>query len=133
VSLSTTNSESYERCGEVLRGLVKRGMRTPITISTDGAGGLTKAIDTMWPKSLRIRCWFHKRQNFQQKVPARAWPEVKALLVDMRDAPTREKAEQRRDVIVEQYQREFPELCRCLLDDADASLKHLAVPQRHQQ
>ncbi|MBM4256796.1 MAG: IS256 family transposase [Deltaproteobacteria bacterium] len=133
VHLSTTNSESYESCVDVLRELVKRGMRTPITITTDGAGGLTKAIDAVWPKSLRIRCWFHKMQNFQQKVPARAWPEVKALLVDMRDAPSREKAEQRRDAIVEQYQREFPELCRCLLDDADASLNHLAVPQRHQQ
>jgi transposase-like protein len=133
VSLSTTNSESYESCVEVLRGLVKRGMRTPITITTDGALGLTKAIDTMWPKALRIRCWFHKMQNLQQKVPTRAWPEVKALLVDMRDAPTREKAEQRRDAIVEQYQREFPELCRCLLDDAAASLNHLAVSQRHQQ
>jgi transposase-like protein len=133
VSLSTTNSESYESCVEVLRGLVKRGRRTPVTITTDGALGLTKAIDTIWPKALRIRCWFHKMQNFQQKVPARAWPEVKALLMDMRDAPTREKAEQRRDVIVEQYQREFPELGRCLLDDADASLNHLAVPHRHQQ
>lgn len=133
VSLSTTNSESYESCVEVLRGLAKRGMRTPATITTDGAAGLTKAIDTMWPKSLRIRCWFHKMQNLEQKVPTRAWPEVKALLVDMRDAPTREKAETRRDAIVEQYQREFPEMCRCLLDDADASLNHLAVPQRHQQ
>jgi transposase-like protein len=72
-------------------------------------------------------------QNFQQKVPAQAWPEVKALLVDMRDAPSREKAEQRREAVVEKYQREFPELCRCLLDDADASLNHLEVPQRHQQ
>lgn len=133
VSLSTTNSESYESCVEVLRGLVKRGMRTPATITTDGAAGLTKAIDAMWPKSLRVRCWFHKMQNLEQKVPTRAWPDVKALLVDMRDAPTREKAETRRDAIVEQYQREFPELCRCLLDDADASLNHLAVPQRHQQ
>jgi len=131
-SLSTANSESYESCVEVLRGLVKRGMRTPATITTDGALGLTKAIDTMWPKALRIRCWFHKMQNFQQKVPAQAWPEVKALLVDMRAAPTREKAQQRRDALIEQYQGEFPELCRCLLDDADASLNHLAVPQRHQ-
>jgi transposase-like protein len=61
VSLSTTNSESYESCVEVLRGLVKRGMRTPVT--TDGALGLTKAIDTMWPKALRIRSWFHKMQK----------------------------------------------------------------------
>jgi putative transposase len=133
LSLSTANSESFESCREVLRELVKRGLRPPATITTDGAVGLTQAIDAVWPKSLRIRCWFHKMQNFQQKVPAQAWPEVKALLVDMRDAPSREKAEERRDAIVERYQREFPELCRCLLDDAEASLNHLAVPKRHQQ
>jgi putative transposase len=132
LSLSTTNRESFESCREVLRDLVKRGLRPPATITTDGAIGLTQAIDAVWPKSLRIRCWFHKRQNLQQKVPTQAWPEVKALLVDMRDAPRREKAEQRREAIVDRYQREFPELCRCLLDDADASLNHLAVPQRHQ-
>jgi hypothetical protein len=34
-------------------------MRPPVTITTDGAIGLTKAIDAMWPKSWRIRCWFH--------------------------------------------------------------------------
>jgi len=133
LSLSTTNSESYESCLEVLRSLAKRGMQTPVTITTDGAAGLTKAIDAMWPKSLRIRCWFHKMQNLQQKVPAGAWPEFKALVVDMRDAPTREKAEERRDAIVARYQHEFPEACRCLLADAEASLHHLAVPQRHQQ
>jgi putative transposase len=133
LSLSTTNSESYESCLEVLRGLAKRGMPTPVTITTDGAIGLTKAIDAMWPQSLRIRCWFHKMPNLQQKVPAYLWPEVKALLVDMRDAPTPEKAEKRREAIVAQYQQELPEACRCLLDDAAASLNHLAVPQRHQQ
>ena len=133
LSLSTTNSESYESCLEVLRGLTKRGMPVPVTMTTDGAIGLTKAIDAMWPKSLRIRCWFHTRQNLQQKVPAHLWPEVKALLVDMRDAPTPQKAEKRREAIVAQYQRELPEACRCLLDDAQASLNHLAVPQRHQQ
>jgi transposase-like protein len=111
---------------------VKRGLRPPATLTTDGALGLTQAIDAVWPKSLRMRWWFHKMQNLQQKVPAQAWPEVKALLVDRRDAPSREKAEQRRDAIIEQYQREFPELCRCLLDDAEASLNHLEVPQRHQ-
>src|SRR5262249_22608374 len=68
-----------------------------------------------------------------QKVPAQAWPAFKALVVDMRDAPSREKAVERRDQIVAQYQREFPEACRCLLDDAEASLNHLEVPQRHQQ
>ena len=133
LSLSTTNSESYESCVEVLRDLGKRGMRPPMTITTDGAQGLTKAIDAVWPKSLRIRCWFHKMKNLEQKVPAQAWPAFKALVVDMRDAPSRQKAEERREQIVAQYQRDFPEACRCLLDDAEASLNHLEVPPRHQQ
>ena len=117
---------------EVLRDLVKRGLQTPVTITTDGAAGLTKAIDAIWPKTLRIRCWFHKMQNLQQKVPPQAWPEFKALVMDMRDAPTVTAAEHRRQAIVTRYQRDFPEACRCLLDDGEASLNHLYVPQRHQ-
>ena len=87
----------------------------------------------MWPKSFRIRCWFHKMQNLEQKVPEQAWPAFKALVTDMRDAPSRKKAEERREQIVALYQREFPEACRCLLEDAEASLNPLEVPQRHQQ
>lgn len=133
LTLSTANSESYESCLEVLRDLVKRGLQTPVTITTDGAAGLTKAIDAIWPKTLRIRCWFHKMQNLQQKVPPQAWPAFKALVMDMRDAPTVTAAEHRRQAIVTRYQRDFPEACRCLLDDGEASLNHLYVPQRHQQ
>jgi transposase-like protein len=72
-------------------------------------------------------------QNLQQKVPPQAWPEFKALIADMRDAPTVPEAERRRQLIVNRYQRDFPEACRCLLDAAAASLNHLYVPQRHQQ
>lgn len=132
LTLSTANSESYESCLEVLRDLLKRGLQTPVTITTDGAAGLTKAIDAIWPKALRIRCWFHKMRNLQQKIPPQAWPEFKQLVTDMRDAPSGAEAERRRQLIVNRYQRDFPEACRCLLDDADASLNHLYVPQRHQ-
>ena len=72
-----------------------------MTITTEGAGGLTKALDAVGPKSLRLRCGLHQRQNLQQKVPAHAWAEYKALVADLRDAPTREKAEERREAIVE--------------------------------
>jgi len=133
LSLSTANRESQESCLEVLRDLLKRGLQTPVTITTDGAIGLTKAVDAIWPKSLRIRCWFHKMQNLQEKVPPQAWPEFKALVMDMRDAPSVAEAERRRQELVKRYQLDFPEACRCLLDDAQASLNHLHVPQRHQQ
>jgi hypothetical protein len=82
--------------------LLKRGLQTPVTLTTEGAVGLTKAIDALWPKSLRIRGWFHKMQNLQQKVPPQAWPEFKALVADMRDAPSVVEAERRRTKVIPQ-------------------------------
>lgn len=132
LSLSPTNRESCESCVEVLRDLLKRGLRPPVTITTAGAIGLTKAIAAIWPQSLRLRWWFHQMKTLEQKGPAQAWPAVKALVVDRRAAPSRQKAEERRAQLGAQYQREFPEACRCLLDEAEASRNPLEVPARHQ-
>lgn len=133
LDLTTGNSESYETSIDFLRGMVKRGLRTPLAITTDGARGLIKAIDVMWPKSKRIRCWFHKMQNLQAKVPPPAWNEFKALVQDIRDAPNFEEGKERMARIVEKYTDQFPEACRCLKDDAEASLNHLYLPVRHRQ
>jgi len=70
--------------------------------------------------------------QLQQKVPVQAGPEGKAVRVDLRDAPTQEKAEKRREAFVERYQGEFPELCRGFLAEAAASLNPFAVPTRQQ-
>jgi transposase-like protein len=125
LTLSTADSESDGSCREVVRDLVKRGLQTPGTITTGGAAGLTKAIDAIWPEARRVRCWFHRVQNRQQKLPPQAWPEFKQLVADMREAPSVAEAERRRPLIVNRYQRDFPEACRCLLDEAEASLNHL--------
>src|SRR5437867_2082366 len=53
LSLSTANSESFESCRDVLRALTMLGRQTPGTITTDGALGLIKAVDVVWPQSLR--------------------------------------------------------------------------------
>jgi putative transposase len=133
LTLSTANSESFESCRDVLRELTMRGLQTPVTITTDGAPGLIKAVDFVWPKSLRIRCWFHKMQNLMQKVPPQAWPAFKALVADLRDAPTFEEGQRRLHHLIAQSQDTFPEACRCLAEDAEASLNHLKVPIRHRQ
>lgn len=133
LSLSTATRESYERGLEVRRDVVKRGLQTPVPITTDGAPGLIKAVEALWPTSLRIRCWFHQMQTLMQKVPPQAWPEFKALVSDLRDAPSVAEAERRRQALVAAYHLDFPAACRCLLEDGKASLNHLQVPPRHQQ
>lgn len=95
LSLSPTTSESDESYLEVLRDLIKRGLQIPVMIATDGAPGLIKAVDSRWPRSLRMRCWFQTMQNLMQKVPPQAWPAFKALVGDRRDAPTYEEGQLR--------------------------------------
>jgi transposase-like protein len=130
---STAPSESSDSCLEVWRDLVKRGLPTPVTMTTDGAPGFIQAIDAMWPRSLRMRCWFHQMQHLHQKVPPQAWPACKALIADMRDAPTCEEGQRRQQARLAQYHDTFPEAWRGLEDDAEASLNHLKGPVRPRQ
>ena len=123
-SLVTTNRASHESCVEVVRDRIQRGLQTPVTMTTDGAPGLIKAVDSRWPRSLRMRCWFHKRQNRMQKVPPPAWPAFQALGAALRDAPTCEEGPRRFQALLAPYQSTFPEACRCLADDAVARLNH---------
>jgi putative transposase len=117
----------------VLRALTLRGLQTPVTITTDGAPGLSKAVAFVWPKSLRMRCGFHQMQNLMQQVPPQAWPAFKALVVDLREAPTFEEGQRRLHPLIAQSQDTFPAACQCLAEDAEASLNHLKVPTRHRQ
>ena len=72
-------------------------------------------------------------QNLAAHVPAQAWPTFKALVADRRDAPTFEEGQHRYHRLLGQYQDLYPEACRCLADDSEASLNHLKVPVRHRQ
>ena len=75
------NRESYDDWLEFLRDMINRGLHTPISITSDGAPGLMKAIDAVFPNSIRIRCWFHRMENFSNKVPTDLWPEIKCELI----------------------------------------------------
>jgi putative transposase len=67
-------------------------------------------------------------QNLHQKMPPQAWPAFQALSAAMRDAPTFEEGQRRQQALLVQYHDSFPEACRCLEDDAEASLHPLKVP-----
>ena len=64
-------------------------------VTTDGAVGLIKAVEAVFPKSLRIRCWYHRMKNFHDKVPKEVWPEIKAEIMTIRDAAGYEQGKQR--------------------------------------
>lgn len=109
--LTLGNKESYDAWLAMLRDMVRRGLRTPVSVTSDGAPGLGRAIEDIWPKSLRLRCWAHKTRNVLDKVPEYARAEVKAHLVSVRDAPTYEAGQQALQATRARFEREFPSVC----------------------
>jgi transposase-like protein len=127
------NKESYESWLSFTRNMVSRGLRTPTTVTTDGAPGLIKAVEVVFPRSLRIRCWYHRMQNFSAKVPEELWPEIKAEIMTIRDAAGYEEGKLRAYEFIEKYREEFPSLVKALKEDLDALLNHLKLPCRHRK
>ncbi len=107
---------------------VSRGLPVPLTLTRDGAPGLLRAIDAVWPKSWRLRCWVHRIFNFKSKVPDHLWPEVKAHLTAIRDAPTREAGKANARDVLHRFGKDCPSLCAALSDDLEALLNHLRGP-----
>ena len=130
ISLSLGNKESGEAWLEFLRDLDRRGLPTPLFITTDGAGGLIQAVDQMWSKSLRGRCWVHRMRNFASKVPKSRWHEIKPYLLMIRDAPDLEAGQKAVREFLAKFSKEFPGLCKCLTEDLDALLAQLQLPWR---
>ena len=129
--LSLGNKESCENWLEFLRDMVKRGIRIPTSITSDGALGAIQAIERMFPNSLRLRCWFHRMQNFYQKVPEEKWLEVKVELLDIRDSINYETAKQKSHQFIEKYKNIYPSLIKAFQEDLEALLNHLKLPWPH--
>jgi putative transposase len=129
--LALGNKESYRCWLGMLRDMVRRGLRPPVSITSDGAPGLLRAIKETWPKSLRIRCWVHRMRNVLDKVPDAARTEVKAHLVAIRDAPTYEIGRQTALAVLGRFESVFPTAMASLRDDLEASLAHLRLPVAH--
>lgn len=129
--LAMGSRESYENCLEFIRGMVRRGLRTPVLVTTDGAPGLIRAVTEVWGKSLRQRCLAHKMRNILDKVPKAAQEEIKRRVQDVFYAPCLEMAEARATELLGEYQEKYPAAMRSFNDDLGACLSYLRCPIAH--
>jgi|WetSurSiteA1Bulk_404760.scaffolds.fasta_scaffold30599_1 putative transposase len=133
LSLGLGNKESYENWLELLRDMVKRGLTVPVLITSDGAPGLIRAIEEVWPRSLRQRCLVHRMRNIVAKLPVEAVPEVKAHLEAVFRAPTYEEGQQMAQNVLRRYQGLYPSAMQAFSEDLEASLSHLRCPVKHRK
>jgi putative transposase len=125
------NRESREAWLESLRGLVSRGLRSPVLMTSDGAPGLTAALEQMFPEALRQRCLVHKTRNITQKVGAADLSAVKADVLSAYYASRAEVARLVADDVVKKWQAKYPSAMASFLDDFEACIAYLRCPASH--
>ncbi len=133
IHIDLAGTEKYETWKAFLEDLVRRGLPSPLTVTTDGAPGLIRAVEEVWGLAIRIRCWVHKMRNVLDKVPPADHGDVKAFLVSVRDAPDWATGRQLADQFIEKYRHEYGRAVASFEDDLEASLAHLQVPAVHRR
>jgi putative transposase len=120
--------EAHEDWLDLGRDLARRGLRCPWLVVSDGAPGLIKAIEELWPEADRGRCAVHKLRNVVAKLPDR--PGLHQQVKDqfwaaLDEATEPADAEQRLRTLVAELERPYPSAAACLADDLPALCIHL--------
>jgi len=128
VAVRLGQRESHEDWLDLGRDLTRRGLRSPWLVVSDGAPGLIKAIEELWPAADRGRCAVHKLRNVVAKLPKRSGlhEEIKAKFwAALDDATDPANAERRLRELVAELARPYPSAAACLAEDLPALCIHL--------
>jgi len=115
------------------QGLLRRGLRSPLLVVSDGAPGLIRAIGELWPDADRQRCAVHRLRNVLAKLPKRPMVHARvraAYWAALDTATSPAEAEAALRVLVGDLAGEYPSAAACLADDLAALTVHLAYPLR---
>jgi putative transposase len=133
VAVRLGQRESREDWLDLGRDLARRGLRAPWLVVSDGAPGLIRAIQELWPQADRQRCTVHRLRNLLAKLPKR--PELhehvkRAYWQALDEAVDPADAEQRLRQVIASLEREYPSAAACLADDLPALCVHLKYVPR---
>ena len=115
------------------RGLTARGLAEPLLVVGDGAPGLVRAIDELWPGADRQRCAVHRLRNILAKLPKQQALHDRiraAYWAALDEAASAQQAEASLRALVGDLARDYPSAAACLADDLPALTVHLRYPLR---
>lgn len=133
LDVSLGQRERTEDWLDLGRGLTGRGLRSPLLVVTDGAPGLIRAVDELWPDADRQRCTVHRLRNLLAKLPKRPGLHARvraAYWAALDTATTQAEAEAGLRRLVSELAGDFPSAAACLADDLPALTVHLRYPLR---
>lgn len=123
--------ERHEDWLEMGRGLVRRGLREPSLVVSDGAPGLIRAVQELWPSADRQRCTVHRLRNVLAKLPHQPQLHQRvqaAYWAAIDDAGSPEAAEEGLRSLVGELEGQYPSAAACLAEDLPALCVHLRYP-----
>jgi transposase-like protein len=124
--------ESAQSWRELPVDIKARGLVVPPQIAVgDGAMGLWKALDEVFPGTRHQGCWAHKTADVLNTFPKSVQPAVKADLREIWQAETRAAAEAAIDIFAEKHGAKYEKAVTCLIKDRNALLACYDFPAEH--
>ena len=124
--------ESKTSWKEILLDLKGRGLEMgPKLAVGDGALGFWAALDEVFPKTRRQRCWVHKTANILDKLPKSMHSKAKSMIHEMYMAETKADALKAFDHFVESYESKYPKAVECLTKDKEDLFTFYDFPGIH--
>ena len=115
LAVRNMGGESEAAWRSVLDDLVSRGLKAPGFVIIDGAPGLEKALELVWPDALVQRCTVHKHRNLLAHAPERLHEEISNDYNEMIYARTAKEVETRRKAFIRKWRLK----CRAVADSLE--------------
>ena len=110
--------------------MVARGLREPLLIVTDGNPGVLKAIEEVFPQSLKQRCQKHRLENILGKAPKEIHDELKAEILESFHAKSYEQGLKKGREVITRYRQRFPSAMNGMEETLEACLQVLRLLRR---
>lgn len=135
IDFIVVRSESYDNWSGFLFDLYERGLKGKYLklLIVDGCPGLLRALDSIWPRVLRQRCWRHKLENvsgYLKKIDHDACIEQARGIYKAKSLRQANKRFQRWK---ERWQNRYPRAVHCIEKDLDELLTVFHFDESHRK
>lgn len=135
IDFIAVRSESYDHWMGFLFNLYERGLKgTKLKlVIVDGCPGLSQALDGLWQRTLRQRCWRHKLENvckYLRKADEEACIEQARGVYK---AKSLRQANKRFRRWKEKWKRPYPKAVKCIEKDLDELLTFFHFDESHRK
>lgn len=126
-------SESYDNWNGFLFNLYERGLKGANLklIIVDGGKGLSQALDGLWQRTLRQRCWMHKLMNVCKYIKKSDEETCINQARGIYNAVSLRQALKRFNVWKDRWYKLYPKAVKCIEKDLDELLTIFHFDESH--